>query len=72
MKNSQGLTLVELIIVLIIIVILGSVAIPIYRSYIHKAQFVRNEIVIKQSKNYFRLSNANKKYASQIQERCKV
>ncbi|MDR0723953.1 MAG: prepilin-type N-terminal cleavage/methylation domain-containing protein [Endomicrobium sp.] len=41
MEKSQGFTLIELIIVLVIISVLSIVAIPVYRSYIDKDQIMQ-------------------------------
>jgi prepilin-type N-terminal cleavage/methylation domain-containing protein len=41
MKKSQGFSLIELVIVLVIIGVLSIIAIPVYRSYIQqKDQFM--------------------------------
>jgi len=37
-KNQRGVTLIELMIVVVIVAILGTVAVPAYRNYVMRAQ----------------------------------
>lgn len=42
MKKSQGFTLIEFMIVLVIICVLGVVSIPVYKSYLYKDQIIQH------------------------------
>jgi prepilin-type N-terminal cleavage/methylation domain-containing protein len=47
--RSEGFTLIEFVIVIIIVGILSIIAVPVYRSYIEKTKTVQNTLDIKES-----------------------
>jgi prepilin-type N-terminal cleavage/methylation domain-containing protein len=48
--RSEGFTLVEFVIVIIIVGILSIIAVPVYRSYIEKTKTAQNISDIKESR----------------------
>jgi prepilin-type N-terminal cleavage/methylation domain-containing protein len=47
--RSEGFTLLEFVIVIIIVSILSIIAVPVYRNYIEKAKMVQNVPDVKKS-----------------------
>jgi prepilin-type N-terminal cleavage/methylation domain-containing protein len=47
--RSEGFTLVEFVIVIIIVGILSIIAVPVYRSYIEKTKLAQNIFDVKES-----------------------
>ena len=48
MKNSRGLTMVELVIVVLIVGILAAIALPMYRGYLQRARRVDAKTALEQ------------------------
>ncbi len=47
--RSEGFTLVEFVVVIIVVGILSIMAVPVYRNYIEKTKIVRNIPDVKES-----------------------